>query len=80
MDLLPVEKDSINGAHMIEYFALIATWVGEKDLACEYIAKAKDLPGSNTVTYGQLKLSPMWDPLRGYAPFEKIAASLAPKP
>jgi hypothetical protein len=24
MELLPVEKDSINGAHMIEYFAGIA--------------------------------------------------------
>ena len=79
MELLPVSKDSINGAHMIEYFVIIAAWTGEKDLACEYLAKAKELPGSNTSTYGQLKLSPFWDPLRGYPPFEKIVSSLAPK-
>src|SRR6185295_10692693 len=31
VELLPVERDSINGLHMIEYFAMIAAWVGEKD-------------------------------------------------
>jgi hypothetical protein len=31
------------------------------------------------VSYGQLKLEPYWDPLRGDPPFEKIVASLAPK-
>jgi hypothetical protein len=31
------------------------------------------------VDYGELKLSPDWDPLRGDPRFEKIVASLAPK-
>jgi adenylate cyclase len=78
IELLPIQKDSINGAHMIEYFAIIAAWVGEKDLACEYIAKAQQLPGYGTITYGQLKLMPYWDPLRGDSRFERIVASLAP--
>jgi hypothetical protein len=30
-------------------------------------------------SYGQLKLMPFWDPLRGDSRFEKIVASLAPK-
>ena len=79
IELLPVAKDSINGAHMIEYFAIIAAWVGEKDVAIEQLATAARLPGSTTVTYGQLKLLPYWDPLRGDPRFEKIVASLAPK-
>jgi len=79
IELLPYEKDSINGAHMIEYFAVIATWVGEKDLALEYLAKAEQLPGYGTISYGQLKLMPYWYPLRGDPRFEKIVASLAPK-
>jgi TolB-like protein/class 3 adenylate cyclase/Tfp pilus assembly protein PilF len=79
IELLPVTKDSINGAHMIEYFAIIAAWVGEKDLACEQLAKAEQLPGYGTISYGQLKLLPYWDPLRGDPRFEKIVASLAPK-
>jgi len=77
IDLLPMEKDSINGAHMIEFFAISAAWVGEKDLACDKLAAALRLPG--TLSYGQLKLLPYWDPLRGYPRFEKIVADLAPK-
>src|SRR4029453_5608266 len=33
VELLPVEKDSIKGALIIEYAAIIAAWVGDKDLA-----------------------------------------------
>ena len=79
IELLPYEKDSINGAHMVEYFAMIAAWVGEKDLACEQLAKAVQLSGEGTTSYGQLKLTPYWDPLRGDPRFEKIVTSLAPK-
>jgi hypothetical protein len=45
IELLPVEKDSINGVHMIEHFAIIAAWAGEKDLACEQLAIVTRLPG-----------------------------------
>jgi tetratricopeptide (TPR) repeat protein len=76
-ELLPVEKDSINGAQLIQCYAIIAAWTGEKDLACEQLATATRLPGS--LSYGQLKLLPYWDPLRGDPRFEKIVASLAPK-
>jgi serine/threonine-protein kinase len=77
MEMLPVAKESINGTHMIEYFAMNAAWVGDKDLAFEHLAVAVKLPG--TLSYGQLKLLPFWDPLRGDPRFEKIVASLAPK-
>jgi hypothetical protein len=77
VELLPIEKDSVNGAHMIEYFAMIAAWVGEKDLACQQLAIATRLPGS--LSYGLLKLLPYWDPLRSDPRFEAMVASLAPK-
>src|SRR5437667_2834949 len=79
IELMPVEKDSFNGTHMIAYFAVIAAWVGEKDLACEQLAIATRLPWHWTISYGRLKLLPDWDPLRGDPRFEKIVASLAPK-
>ena len=63
---------------MIEYFAIIAAWVGEKELACEHLEKTTRLPNSWFDSYGQLKLSPIWEPLRGDPRFEKIVASLAP--
>jgi len=79
VELLPVEKDSINGMAMIKYLAMIAAWVGEKDLACEELATAVRLPSSGlALSYGELKLMPWWDPLRGDPRFEKIVASLAP--
>ena len=80
MELMPVEKDATNGQRMITYFALIAAWVGEKDLALEQLKTAVPLPGASTVTsYGVLKLLPFWDPLRGDPRFEAIVADLAPK-
>jgi serine/threonine protein kinase/tetratricopeptide (TPR) repeat protein len=80
VELLPVEKDSVNGMIMIKYLAMIAAWVGEKDLACEQLATAVRYPTSGLdLSYGELKLMPWWDPLRGDPRFEKIVASLAPK-
>jgi TolB-like protein/DNA-binding winged helix-turn-helix (wHTH) protein/Tfp pilus assembly protein PilF len=77
VELLPVEKDSIKGALIIAYSAIIAAWVGEKDLACERLAAAVRYP--SPLSYGDLKLLPFWDPLRGEACFEQIVASLGPK-
>jgi serine/threonine protein kinase/tetratricopeptide (TPR) repeat protein len=77
VELLPVEKDARSGPAMIVCLARIAAWVGDKDLACEQLARASRLPSS--VSYGDLKLMPWWDPLRGDQCFEKIVASLAPK-
>ena len=44
VELLPVEKDPVNGMVMIKYLAMIAAWVGEKDLACEQLATAVRSP------------------------------------
>ena len=70
-------KDAINGALLIEYLAIIYAWTGEKDRALEQLAIAAQIPSD--VSYGQLRLHPYWDPLRGDPRFEKIVASLAPK-
>ena len=78
VELLPVEKDVLNGTRMVAGLARIAASVGDKDLACEHLAHASRLPNA-IVTYGQLKLLPWWDPLRGDPCFEEIVASLAPK-
>jgi tetratricopeptide (TPR) repeat protein len=73
VELLPVEKDAINGVAMTKYLAMIAAWAGNKDLACEQLVIAVRPP--SRLTYGQLKLLPFWDPLRGDPRF----ASLGPK-
>jgi len=80
IELLPIEKDSVDGSQMLVYFAVIAAWAGEKDLAVQYLAaNSRSYGGGQVATYGALKLLPFWDPLRGDPRFEKIVASLAPK-
>jgi serine/threonine-protein kinase len=80
IELLPVEKDSLNGSQMLVYFAMIAAWAGEKEVALQYLAANAQSPGGYIVaTYGALKLLPFWDPLRGDPRFEKIVGLLAPK-
>src|SRR6267143_1943075 len=80
MELLPVEKDSVSGQSVRAYFALIAAWAGEKDLALQQLATAAPTYGAAIATsYGMLKLFPFWDPLRGDPRFDQIVASFAPK-
>jgi serine/threonine-protein kinase len=77
VELLPLEKDAVGGAEIVKYLAAIAALVGDKDFACEQLAIVATRP--SPISYGQLKLLPFWDPLRGDPCFEKIVASLAPK-
>ena len=72
-------KDALVAARLPEVMAKLAVQAGEKDLALEQLAIAAQNPVSSSVTYGDLKLNPWWDPLRGDPRFEKIVASLAPK-
>jgi tetratricopeptide (TPR) repeat protein len=76
VELLPLEKDALSGTEMVKYFSVIAAWAGDKKLACQQLEIATSQP--SVLSYGQLKLLPFWDPLRGDPRFEKIVASLAP--
>ena len=40
VELLPVEKDAIDGTRMIMCLARIAAWVSDKDLACQQLTPA----------------------------------------
>src|SRR5438477_760583 len=78
--LMPLEKDFINGSLVLQYVAITAAWAGEKDLALQQLeARVRGPVEGNMLSYGILKLHPLWDPLRGDPRFEKIVASLAPK-
>jgi TolB-like protein len=77
-ELLPLSKDAWDGPSRILDLALIYTWLGKKNLALNELERASNLPASPT-SYGDVKLNPLWDPLRGDSRFEKIASSLAPR-
>jgi TolB-like protein/tetratricopeptide (TPR) repeat protein len=75
-ELLPIEKDGVDGSAFAVNLAQIYAWTGNKDLAIERIAAVERAP--NYLTYGMLKLHPAWDDLRGDPSFEQIVASQAP--
>ncbi len=77
VELLPLSRDSINGALVIQYLAVVCAWVGEKKEALDQLEVVAGIPSD--VNYGQLKLHPFWDPLRGDPRFERIVDSLRPK-
>jgi TolB-like protein/Tfp pilus assembly protein PilF len=78
--LMPVEKDVVNGSRVLQYFAITAAWAGEKELALQQLETGLRAPAASLMlSYGALKLFPVWDPLRGDPRFEKIVESLAPK-
>ena len=77
VQLMPVSKNAVEGPLLIKYLAVTYAWTGEKDRAFKRLDQAVKLPGF--LSYGQLRLHPIWDPLRSDPRFEKIVASLAPK-
>ena len=78
--LTPLEKDVVNASRVLQYFAITATWVGDKELALQQLEAGLRAPAASMMlSYGALKLLPFWDPLRGDPRFEQIVQSLAPK-
>jgi TolB-like protein/Tfp pilus assembly protein PilF len=77
-DMLPPTKDAMVGTFLINNLARIYALTGEKDLALKQLDLVSNIPCGPS--YGQLRLDPEWDSLRGDPRFEKIVASLAPKP
>jgi len=81
VDQVPV--DTLNVGSLAYLRARIAVYAGNKDSAVEQLATSvhNPVPGGAGfgATYGDLKLNPVWDTLRGNPRFEKIVASLAPQ-
>ncbi len=78
--LTPLEKDVVNGSRVVQYFAITVAWAGDKELALQQLEAGLRAPAASVMlSYGALKLFPLWDPLRGDPRFEKIVESLAPK-
>jgi TolB-like protein/class 3 adenylate cyclase/Tfp pilus assembly protein PilF len=76
-EILPYTKDSWVGPAWITNLAAIYVSCSEKDSALKELETSAKIPAG--VSYGELKQSHDWDPLRGDPRFEKIVASLAPK-
>ncbi len=77
VEMVPVEKDSLVGARLIYYLALIYTFCGEKDLAFQQLELSARIPSG--ITYVDLLFEPDWDSLRPDPRFKHLIEVLAPK-
>src|SRR6266550_3085924 len=77
IEMLPIVKNLTTDGYVKRYFAMICAWAGERELALQQLEVVARIPGGPS--YGDLRLNPMWDPLRGDPRFEKIVNSLAPR-
>jgi TolB-like protein/Flp pilus assembly protein TadD len=83
VELKPEWKDTVDGAIMNCYLALIYARVGEKDLALPLIERLLKTPGAvdsvdYSITVNDLKYRWEWDPIRKDPRFSQLLAS-APK-
>jgi serine/threonine-protein kinase len=77
IELLPAAKDALNGTEVLYFYAVICAWTEEPNQAIEQLETLAKLPAG--ISYGEIRLDPFWDPLRGDPRFEQIVVSLAPK-
>ena len=70
VELHPREKDELTYAELIKNLAVVYAWNGEKEAALNELRALLQIPAP--ISYGELRLHPYWDPLRGDPRFEKL--------
>jgi TolB-like protein/Flp pilus assembly protein TadD/tRNA A-37 threonylcarbamoyl transferase component Bud32 len=72
-EMLPPTKNALDGVWLMTNLARIYALTGEDDLALEQLEVLSKLPSSwFGLSYGDLRLNPEWDPLRGDPRFGKL--------
>ena len=70
-ELLPVEDDAVSGPFVLAYLARVYTSAGRYDKATAVLER---LMGTDSwFTPAELRADPIWEPLRGYPGFRKLA-------
>ena len=69
--------DPLQRPELLETRAVVYCWLGDRDKALQQLEELAKMP--NGATYGDLRYSPTWDPLRPDPRFQKLLTSLEPK-
>jgi eukaryotic-like serine/threonine-protein kinase len=69
-ELVPIERDALDGAEFQRELAVIYATVGETEKALDTIYMLLSMPSN--LTRNELKINPEWDPLRDHPRFQEI--------
>ena len=70
VELLPVSKDAYSGVNRVWTLAAVYTMVGEHDAAIDQLEYLLSIP--SWASAWDLRLDPVWDPLREHPRFKKL--------
>ena len=81
-ELMPISFSATRAPLVNCNLAIVYAWTGQTDLAIAQLEPWLNQPAGRNVidqpSYGDLKLNPMWDPLRGDPRFDSLVQRLAP--
>ena len=73
-ELVSVQKDTITGAHASALLAEIQARGGEPGDAVKTLRHLLSIPAGNWISLQQLKIDPVWDPIRNDPAFRQLLA------
>jgi serine/threonine-protein kinase len=76
VELLPLTKDAYFGGDRLVDLATVYTIVGDRTAAIDALSRALAVPGNANA--GDLRLNPLWAPLRADPRFARLAAAARP--
>ena len=71
-ELMPPEKDAVEGPEVLTGLAEIAVRTGETAEAVKTLRQALLLPAGTVVSIERLKIDPVWDPIRNDPGFQQL--------
>jgi hypothetical protein len=76
VDMMPVEKDALDGPEWLANAAQAHVMVGNTDAALQWLERAMRMPSRLSPMW--LRLDPVWAPLRGNPRFERLIRNPPP--
>jgi eukaryotic-like serine/threonine-protein kinase len=73
---LPVERDAVSGPFVLGYLARVYLMADRPEQAIAILERLSRLP--TWVSPAELRVDPIWDPLRGHPRFQRLAEGVAP--
>jgi TolB-like protein len=73
-ELIPVEKDALSGPGLLAGLSEIAAQVGANARAVTILQRLLELPVGLTISIHELKIDPVWDPIRDDPGFQQLLA------